>query len=82
MSVTEIDWVGYCQKVGEVEDYYWESDGIVSDVIDKNIITSDSDDDNISRHSGDNIDSSDSDSDRSAYADREEETDEELPRPL
>ena len=74
MSVTESDWVGYCKKVGEVEDYYWESDGIVSDVIDKIIITSGSDDDNISSDSGDNIDSSGSDSDRSFNTDREEET--------
>ena len=44
-----------------VEDYYWESDGIASNVIDKIIITSGLDDDNISSDSGDNIDSSDSD---------------------
>jgi len=83
MSVTESDWAGYCKKVGEVEDYYWESDGIVSDVIDKIIITLGSDDDTISSDSGDNIDSSDCDSDRSfSGTDREEETDEELARPL
>jgi transposase len=86
MSVTENDWVGYCKKVEEVEAYYWKSDGIVSDVIDKIIITSDSDDDNssttISSDSDDNTDSSDSDSDHNRNTDREEETDEELARPL
>ena len=51
------------------QDYYWDSDGIVSYVIDKIIITSGSDGDNIS---------SDNDSDRSRNADREEE----LARPL
>lgn len=33
--------VGYCKKVEEVEVYYWETDEIVSDVIEKNTITSD-----------------------------------------
>ena len=82
MSVTERDWVGYCMKVGEVEDYYWESDGIVSDVIDKIIITSDLYGDNITIDSDDNTESSDSYCDHSGNADREEETDEKLACPL
>ena len=54
----------------------------MSDVIDKIIITSDSDDDNVSGDSDYNIVISDSDFDRSGNADREEETDEKLPCPL
>ena len=79
--VTESDRVGYCKKVGEVEEYYWESKIIVSDVFDKIIIISDSEGNNITSDSDDNTDSSESDSDRSGNADREEETDE-LARPL
>lgn len=82
MSMTANDRIGYCKKVEETEAYYWETDGILLDVIDKIIVRSDSDDDNsftiISSDSDDNTDRSECDSD----CNKEEETDEELARPL
>jgi hypothetical protein len=37
-TVTAKDWEGYCQHVEQLEQQYWERDGVVADVIDTIII--------------------------------------------
>jgi hypothetical protein len=37
-AVTVKDWEGYCQHVEQLEQQYWEQDGVVADVIDTIII--------------------------------------------
>jgi hypothetical protein len=42
-TVTAKDWEGYCQHVEQLEQQYWELDGVVADVIDTIIIANPND---------------------------------------
>jgi hypothetical protein len=70
--VTAKDWEGYCQHVEQLEQQYWERDGIVADVIDTIIIANPNDS---------------SDDEETSYEDDESEeatdfSDSDLARPL
>lgn len=68
-SITPCDWAGYENHVIRMEDYYWDKDGITSDIIDSFVIETGGISDD-SESASDNSDSEDS------------ETDSELAQPL
>lgn len=73
-SISADDWAGYEQHVIKIEDFYWEKDGVTSDIIDSIIINPGDDSDDT--FEGDDDDKSDNDSDTS-YS-----TNSELAQPL
>ncbi|KAJ4437060.1 hypothetical protein ANN_17195 [Periplaneta americana] len=55
-SITKEDWTGYCKHVSDIENYYWEKEAIMEDVIDEFIINvgdADTSDDDSSDESDD-----------------------------
>jgi hypothetical protein len=60
-TVTKQDWMGYCSHVRKLELQYWEKDGIVSNVIDKIVISLGDETDSSSSENDTNEDKSESD---------------------